>query len=384
MLDETRQALAVSPVTNASSPTGLGKSLLKRRKTVDDNSDEKAEETLVLVKKRRTTEDGVSKKTDLWAKMDSYKLPLPVQNTAIPAPSPTSNISSMSRESSQSPSPLPPSPLPLERTEKDFSTSPMAPSLSLPTPSGTPLAEDRIPPVPPSLMVETRNITPVATSIEVTSANGQLINPITVESLSSWKPCINQMHRSGFSPEDIQKAFKKRHEIDLSYEIIQSVITDCSGSMPPETPSCPLSSIAPITRQWSRSSSTTASPIPGIKHESPLHESLQESSLVTRSSNIFIPLDDLSVEQGLKALESLQLLLPEKIEQLRLKVQEEQAEKERLRREEEDEIVKKRLAVVRREIDKLDEMKRGDALEMLNKEIEQKRLGWVFLLLDRH
>jgi len=67
-----------------------------------------------------------------------------------------------------------------------------------------------------------------------------------------------------------------------------------------------------------------------------------------------------------------------------MKVQEEQAEKERLRREAEDEVVKKHIAEIKRKLDELDRMKRGDALDMLNREIEQKRLGCVPLLVERY
>lgn len=183
------------------------------------------------------------------------------------------------------------------------------------------------------------------------------------------------MHKGGFSAEDIQKAFKKRHNIDLTYETIQSVIDEYTDLPPLETPSRALHSTTLIRRPRSRSSSTTASSIPGIKHESPQYESPQASPLVIRTSNIFIPLDDLSAEQGLTALESLQSSLPEKIERLRLKIQEERAEKERLRKEEEDEVVKKHVAEIKGKLDVLDKMKRADVLDMLNREIEQKRLG---------
>lgn len=286
------------------------------------------------------TEDVVSKKvglTSVLAKMQSYQLPLPVQNTPVTEQSLSSKISSMSRESSQSPPPPP----------------------------------------PPPHTIETTNLTQMLTPLEVTSTNGQFLPPVTVnlESLSSKKLYINEMYSGGFSPEDIQRVFKKIYNIDLSSEVIQSVITEYKGSTPLETPSHPLSSTAVVTRPRSRSSSTTPSSILGIKHESPLHESLHESPLVTKTSNIFIPLDDLSTEQSLAALESLQSSLPGKIKQLRLKLQEEKFDKERLRKEEDDEIVKKYVAEIKRKLDELDKMKRGDALDMLNKEIEQKRLG---------
>ena len=344
--EKTVQALAVAPVANISSSAGLGKSSLKRRKTADENSDETNKETSVIHKKSRMTEDVVSKKVGLasvLAKMQSYQLPLPVQNTPVTEQSLSSKISSMSRESSQSPPPPPP------------------------------------PPPSPPHTIETTNLTQMPTSLEVTSTNGQFLPPVTVnlESLSSKKLYINEMYSGGFSPEDIQRVFKKIYNIDLSSEVIQSVITEYKGSTPLETPSHPLSSTAVVTRPRSRSSSTTPSSILGIKHESPLHESLHESPLVTQTSNIFIPLDDLSTEQSLAALESLQFSLPGKIEQLRLKLQEEKFDKERLRREEDDEIVKKYVAEIKRKLDELDKMKRGDALDMLNKEIEQKRLGWV-------
>lgn len=233
--------------------------------------------------------------------------------------------------------------------------------------------------VPHSPTIETTNLTPVVASMRLTSKNGELITPITVtpESLSSRKPYIYEMHKGGFSTEDIQKAFKKRHNIDLTYETIQSVIDEYRDSSPLEIPSRLLHSAALVKRPRSRSSSTTASSIPAIKHESPQYESPLTSPLVIRTSNIFIPLDDLSAEQGLTALESLQSSLPEKIERLRLKMQEEQAEKERLRKNEEDEVVKKHVAEIKGKLDELNKMKRGDILDMLNREIEQKRLGWV-------
>ena len=383
VLDDTVQALALTPLANTPSSTKLGKSSLKRRKTVNENSDGNYEESSIVVKKSRTTQAGVSNKVDLasvLAKMHSYKLQFPLQNTAINPQSLPSKIDSMSKESSQSPPPPPP-PLPTqERIEKHSSASPMAPSLSLPTPSGTPLAEDKIPPAQPSPSIETTNLTPVKTHVGIASENGQLTTPMTVtlEYLSSKKPYINEMHRGGFSPQDIQKAFKKRHNVDLSYEIIQSVISEYSSSTHLATSSLP-SDVSPLNaaavRPRSRSTSTTASSIPGIKHESPLHEALQEFPPTTETSNIFIPLENLSAEKGLKWLESLQSSLPRKIEQLRMKVQEEQAEKERLRREAEDDVVQKHIAEIKTKLNELDRMKRGDALDMLNREIEQKRLG---------
>lgn len=344
--EKTVLAIAVAPVSNISTSAGLGKSSLKRRKTADENLDETNNETSVIVKKSRMTEDVISKKVALasvWAKMHSYKLQPPLQNTPVTEQSLSSKISSISRESSQSP----------------------------------------LPPPPPPLTIETTNLTQMLTSQEVTSTNGQFLTPVTatLESLSSKKPYINEMYNEEFSPEDIQRAFKKIYNIHLDSEVMQSVIAEYKGSTPPETPSHPLSSTAVVTRPRSRSSSTTPSSILGMKHDSPLHESLHESPPVTQTSNIFIPLDDLSPEQGLAALESLQSSLPGKIEQLRLKLQDERSERERVRKEEEDEVVKKHVAEIKRKLDELDKMKRGDALDMLNKEIEQKRLGWVSYFL---
>ena len=93
----------------------------------------------------------------------------------------------------------------------------------------------------------------------------------------------------------------------------------------------------------------------------------------------------MSPDQTLKALESLQSLLPEKIEQVRLKIQEEQTEQERRRKEEEDEIVRNHIAEIQMKLNDLDRMNRGDALDILNREIERKRLGLVsFYLINTH
>ena len=131
-------------------------------------------------------------------------------------------------------------------------------------------------------------------STEIPSANQPLASSVNVdlESLSSRKAYIYEMHRNGFSPENIQKAFKKLHNIDVSSETIHSIVAEYGGIVPVETQSRPVATNTRVTHARSRSSSTTASSFPGIKNDFPLHEPQPEESpsQVTDISNIFIPL----------------------------------------------------------------------------------------------
>ena len=390
-LGETVQSQEVlTPTIVSSSFPRLGKSSLKRRQEEVENSQGKSEDTVNVAKKSRMN-DEASNNVDLGkvlAKMQSYK---PLENLAE---SHQAIIVSTNRNPLESPPPPPPPPLrtfslPIQEWgDKDSNRSSMA--LHSPSSATSVLHSEEIYSHEHS-SPSVGNSNPIThkLSSEIPSANEPPASSATVdlESLSSRKTYIYEMHRNGFSPENIQKAFKKLHNIDVSTEIIHSIVAEYGGIVPLETQSRPVATNIRVTHARSRSSSTTASSIPGIKNDFPLHEPQPQEfpPQVTDISNIFIPLEDLSAEQTLKALESLQSLLPEKIEQVRLKIQEEQVEQERRRKEEEDEIVRNHIAEIQMKLNELDRMKRGDALDILNRDIERKRLGLVsFHLINTH
>lgn len=324
--------------------------------------------------------DEKSNKVDLAkvvAKMHSYKhlQNLPESHQAM--------IVSTDRYPSQSPPPPPPPPPPAsslsvqEWVDKDSNHLSVA-SQALPYTTPVLHSEEAYSHGHPSYPAgPNANLLAYKPSAEMHSTNEPFVSSIIVdlESLLCRKPYIYQMHRSGFSPESIQRAFKKLHDVDISSEMINSVIAEYGSVASPKTQPRLVSTNPLVAHAHSRSSSVTS--IQGIKNEIPLQEPKPRGSLlqVTPATNIFIPLDDLSADQALKALESLQSLVAEKIELLRLKIREEQAEQERRRKEEEDEIVRNHIAEIQRKLDELDRMKRGDALDLLNREIEHKRLG---------
>ena len=339
-------------------PSTLGKSSLKRRRTGDEDSASSEENSPIKRNRAIVQEENLTKHVSLenvWAKMNSLHAHGPSHRTLAPKSGEfesgnlSQSLSTLSVHKRLENSPIPPDPPPLT-------------TLSIASQEAVDLRPATFQPI---------NRPPQRTSVEHPSNDE--ISSVNSESLSSKKLYINEMHKAGFSSEDIQKAFKNIHNVDLTTESIQCIIEEYNKGLADAD-----TARQSTHRVQSRSSSTTTSPIPGtaqFKHELPTRWSLshKESALVASTSNLFIPLDDLAPGEALKALEALQSSLPGKIQQLRQRVRED-AERERIRKEE-DELAEKHAAEIQRGLDALYKVKRGDTLDLLKREIERKRVG---------
>lgn len=149
------------------------------------------------------------------------------------------------------------------------------------------------------------------------------------------KEYIIKMHLNPsrpFLPGEIQRGFFNLHHVLFSLEAIESVIAEYQNSI------AASDEIPSLDQARSRSSSTTPSTVPGstldVKTEA-------EVPQLPSAPNISIRLDDLSAEERLKQLESLQAELPNMIERARQLISEERRkEREEQARKEQQELEK--------------------------------------------
>jgi hypothetical protein len=188
------------------------------------------------------------------------------------------------------------------------------------------------------------------------------------------KEYIIKMHSNPsrpYFPEEIQRGFFNLHHVLFSLGAVESVIAEYQNSI------APSDEIPSSDQVRSRSSSTTPSTVPGSTLD--VKTDIEVPPLPT-TTNISIRLDELSAEEGLKQLESLQAALPSMIQRAREQISEERARKEReeLERKEQEEL-EKILANIKEKEGKIaklkDESKETEAeLEKIKDMLRQREL----------
>jgi hypothetical protein len=151
---------------------------------------------------------------------------------------------------------------------------------------------------------------------------------------------IIAMHEQGYQTGDIQRGFHKAHSVYFSLESIESIISEHRNSMVIDAPSHTPAKTDPETTGEPRSiRSRSPSTVPEVSITSSAIVESSPPSQHTPSLNIQVPLDDMSPEESLKALTTLQDSLPNLIKQFQKTVLEEKEKKEKeeqARREQEE------------------------------------------------
>jgi hypothetical protein len=196
--------------------------------------------------------------------------------------------------------------------EKSVSPPPPPPPPPLPPVDQTPVPPLSITPVPPV----SSPITPSPSSPTFDASHTfdsapslpQSPSSPTMEPTYRQRQLILKMHEKAYSPTDIQRAFLKHANSQLSLSTIQSILF--------------LHQTSKDLHLRSRSTSTTPLRVtPDIKKESPLPETFGVAN--------FLSGDGISTEQQLSMLRHLQEKLPDVIGAVEQKLQEEMEKKER-------------------------------------------------------